>query len=337
MKRQKYDIQTIRSITQTAIAFFNLYIGWRFYLFVRYFETQGATAFVPRPPSVEAYLPISALLSFKYFLSTGIFDRIHPAGLSLFIIILFTSWLLKRGFCSWICPIGTISEWAWKLGENIFGRNIRLPRFLDYPLRSLKYLLLLFFLYAAMSMNALVLKLFLNGPYNRVADIKMLKFFTEISSTALTVILLLVIFSILSKNFWCRYLCPYGALLGILAWASPIKVTRNKEKCINCDKCTRACPSYLEVARSKRVHSVECTACLACISACPVSDALQLEPPLRSRPITNRLYAALLIGLFFSLIGLAQVTGHWQTSISLSEYQKRILEIESPIYTHPSI
>lgn len=122
MKRRKsierYRIQRIRAVVQVAIALFNVYIGWRFYLFVKYLETRGVTPFVPRPPSIEAYLPISALLSFKYFITTGVFDRIHPAGLSLFIIILLTSWFFKRGFCSWICPIGTLSEWDWKLGKK---------------------------------------------------------------------------------------------------------------------------------------------------------------------------------------------------------------------------
>jgi polyferredoxin len=52
---------------------------------------------------------------------------------------------VKKAFCSWLCPIGTLSESLWMLGRKLFGKNPGLPRWLDYPLRSLKYLLLFFF------------------------------------------------------------------------------------------------------------------------------------------------------------------------------------------------
>jgi len=42
-----------------------------------------------------------------------------------------------------------------------------------------------------------------------------------------------VVLSILLRNFWCRYLCPYGALLGVLSFFSILKVHRNAESCHN--------------------------------------------------------------------------------------------------------
>jgi len=59
---------------------------------------------------------------------------------------------------------------------------------------------------------------FINSPYNRFADVKMLSFFTDISNTALIVILVLTFLSIIIPYFWCRFLCPYGAILGILSY-----------------------------------------------------------------------------------------------------------------------
>src|SRR3989442_12428093 len=55
-----------------------------------------------------------------------------------------------------------------------FGRNFRLPRWLDIPLRGLKYLLLGLFLYAVASMSVDGIRAFLDGPYGLVADVKML-------------------------------------------------------------------------------------------------------------------------------------------------------------------
>ena len=90
---------------------------------------------------------------------------------------------------------------------------------------------------------------FLDSPYNRVADVKMLYFFERISPFGLKAVLALVGLSIVIPYSWCRYLCPYGALLGALSLLSPLKVTRHAPSCIDCNLCTKACPSHLPVAR----------------------------------------------------------------------------------------
>ena len=69
---------------------------------------------------------------------------------------------------------------------------------------------------------------------NMVADIKMLHFFTHISTLALGVLIILLVLSILIRNFWCRYLCPYGALLAALSIFSVIKIRRNDDTCTQC-------------------------------------------------------------------------------------------------------
>ncbi len=80
----------------------------------------------------------------KYFLLTGRVPAIHPAAMVLFIAFVLMSLLLKKAFCSWLCPVGTLSEHLWKLGRRVFGRNLHPPKWLDIPLRGLKYLLLAF-------------------------------------------------------------------------------------------------------------------------------------------------------------------------------------------------
>ncbi len=108
-----------------------------------------------------------------------------------------------------------IGDFGDKVAKKLFGRKLSLPKFLDYPLRSLKYLILLFFAYAIFTMSALSLQAFLDAPYNIMSDVKMYYFFAKISQFSLLVIGALFLLSIVIRNFWCRYLCPYGALLGI--------------------------------------------------------------------------------------------------------------------------
>lgn len=98
---------------------------------------------------------------------------IHPAGLFIFVAILVLSVALKKAFCSWLCPTGTLSESLWMPGNKLLGRNLQLTKWLDYPLRSLKYLLLLFFLCFFLQVDVSSPKAFIESPYNRMADVKM--------------------------------------------------------------------------------------------------------------------------------------------------------------------
>ncbi|NOY76411.1 MAG: 4Fe-4S binding protein [Calditrichaeota bacterium] len=327
------DGQKLRLSVQIIFMLATLYTGWRFVEFVHYLRFGGTP--VTRPPGVEAFLPLSSLISLKYWILTGIYNSIHPAGLAIFIAILLMGILLKRSFCTWVCPIGFLSEYLWKTGRKLFGRNVMLPKILDYPLRSIKYLLLIFFAWGILvKMSVFVLRSFIYSPYNKIADIKMLMFFEHLSSFSFWVLVGLVVLSIPIKNFWCRYLCPYGALLGFLSLFSPVRITRNPETCIDCGLCTEACPANIQVHRLKRVRSDECTTCLRCTAVCPVENTLDLRLPAKRKPIRPWVYALAIVLTFVVVTGLARLTGHWKNKISTQEYRARLQEINQPIYNH---
>jgi polyferredoxin len=315
----------LRNLVQVCFALLLLYIGVQFIRFVNYYNDFGFSSPVARPAGVEGFLPISALVALKAWISTGVFDKIHPAGLIIFLAILTISLLVKKSFCSWLCPIGTLSEGLAKIGRFFFGRNFHVPKVLDYILRSLKYLILFFFANVILlGMSGETAAAFLNSPYNMLADIKMLNFFLNLSGLAFFVVGILVILSVLFENFWCRYLCPYGALLGLISMASPLKVTRNAETCIGCGACTKACPNRLEVAETKRVWSPECTGCQNCVSACPVKETLEFKPSFINKALSPKLVAVAVIGIWLLFVITAKLTGHWQTAITSDIYQQLI-------------
>lgn len=335
LARLKNDSQFLRSTIQLAFALLCLWIGYEFHLFMKWGMSGGTESFVTRPPGVEGFLPISALMSLSYWIQTGIINNIHPASIFVLLAIVAVSVALKKAFCSWLCPVGTLSESLWMLGQRLFGRNVSLPRWLDYPLRSLKYLLLFYFAYAIATMDARSLAHFIYSPYNKVADIKMYLFFADISGFALWTILILMAGSVVIRNFWCRFLCPYGALLGLASFLSPLKITRNKATCIDCELCTRVCPSSITVHTAGRVWSDECMSCLRCVEACPVRDTLVMSPSRGTvRPVPSWVFGALLAGIFMGITGLAMLTGNWQNAISREEYQRRFQELNKPVYQH---
>ena len=315
--------QIIRRTVQYAFLVLNLWIGFEFYGFVRYYETAGATLRYSRPPGVEGWLPIASLMNLKYFLVTGRMPTTLAAGMLLLSAFLGISLLLRKAFCSWLCPIGTISEWLWKLGRKLFGRSLALPRWLDIPLRGLKYLLLGFFLFAVATMSAGAIEEFLSGPYGAVADVRMLNFFRHLGGTAAAVLIVLAALSLFLQNFWCRYLCPYGALMGIVSMLSPARIERSPEPCIDCGKCNKACPSLLPVDQLVSIRSAECTACLECVAVCPAEGALALQLP-RRRRIDPLAVAAVILILFFGAVIYGRVSGHWWPNVSERTYMETV-------------
>jgi polyferredoxin len=333
--RLKNDSQYFRLILQITFGLLIVWIGIEFFLFVRWGESAGRLPFYGRPPGVEGFLPISALMSLKYWLQTGVINDVHPSGLFVLVAIILLGALLRKSFCGWLCPIGTVSESLWRLGKKLFKNNLTITKYLDYPLRSIKYVLLGFFLYAIfVSMDVQSLKVFIYSPYNKVADIKMYYFFAQISSFALWTLIVLAFLSLVIKNFWCRYLCPYGALLGALGFLSPIKIKRNKTTCVDCNLCTKVCPSLIKVHKADTVWSDECTGCLECVQVCPVRDTLELKLHFTDSKVSNWIFASLIIGVFVGITGLAVLTGNWQNKISKEEYLKRFKELDSPLYQH---
>jgi polyferredoxin len=318
-----------------------LIIGIQFYFWYRYFATGGNSIQVPRPAGAEGFLPLSALIGLKYWLLTGVVNNVHPASLAIFLAVITVSLVFKKSFCSFICPIGLISEWHWMLGRRLLGRKFvapfgwKPPAWVDYPLRSLKYLLLFFFVKAILiGMNTDALKSFIESPYNKIADVKMLLFFIKMSSLAFGIILLLMVASLFISNFWCRYLCPYGGLLGLLSFLSPVKIRRQAGTCTDCLACTRACPAMIKVHQVKVVRSDECTNCLECVRVCPVENTLFPAAAFAKRKVSPRAVALGVLAIFLAFYIGGRISGHWTNNISEQDYIYHIQYMDGLEYNH---
>lgn len=319
--------QALRLGFQLFFVVLNLLIGIQFYWWVRWAESGGRMLEVSRPPGVEGWLPIEGLMQLKYFLMTGSIPRVHAAGFFLFISFLLMSFAFRKSFCSWLCPVGTASEYLWRLGRAAFHRSFQLPRRVDVALRSLKYVLLAFFAFAVMSMSAAAIDEFLGSSYALIVDVRMLNFFRYVGNTSALVILGLVVASVFIQNVWCRYLCPYGAFLGLASLLSPFRIARNSGTCIDCAKCAKACPSLLPVDKLIQIRSAECTGCLECVGACPAQGTLVPSMPIglrerRAIPVWSM--AAGIAILFFGLVGYAKITGHWKTTLPKQVYMQLV-------------
>jgi len=326
----------IRWAVQAAYLLFFVLVGIEFHSFYRQIVAGGPVT-AHRPAAVEGFLPISALIGLKRFLLTGHYDDVHPAGLTILIAAILSSFLARKVFCSWVCPVGGISRALEWVGKRILWKRrkkeILVHPSADLALSSLKYLLLGFFAWAILlGMDKVAIYEFQHTQYNYAADAKMLLFFTDISTTAAVTLAVLVLLSVVVKNFWCRYLCPYGALLGLVSWMSPQRVVRSASACIDCKACTRACPVEIQVHRKPSVWTPECTGCMTCVANCPVEDCLTVT---RKGKDTLSPWLIPLVGLgtIFLLWGIARVTGHWHTDLPLSTLAEAYRQ--APRLLHP--
>lgn len=324
----------VRLLVQAAFAFTCIVLGIQFARF--YQAAMAGTIPLPtRPPGAEAFLPISGIMGIFDWFYQGALNPIHPAATVLVVVAILMAVLFRKAFCSWICPVGFLSELLARFGRWSFGRNFRPWKWLDIPLRGLKYLLMAFFVVSVIMMSEAALAEFISSPYNKVADVKMGLFFVHLSRVGIIVMGVLALGSVFIQGFWCRYLCPYGALLGLFSWMSPTRVKRNESTCISCERCDAICMARLPVSKSLTVLNAECTGCLDCLAVCPVEETLVVQAG--PRPMSHMRYAAAVVGLF--LIGYvgAQVTGLWGNNITDQEYVERIQNMNGPEYGHPGM
>ena len=188
---------------------------------------------------------------------------------SFFLIGLFmaSSLLLGAFHCGWLCPFGFLQELLGKL-----GRRLRLPRFAIPPgwdryLRFLRYILF------ALSFLGLGIIYFLGTPYSQTMG------FLSGSAGAVTAGIALLtgaflVLSLFTDRPFCRYFCTEGARYGALSLVRLFTIKRNRDTCISCGICDKACPMGIEISSAKQIRNGQCINCFECIRACPKDKTL---------------------------------------------------------------
>ena len=310
-------INTLRQGTQHVLALSLLLVAVQ-YTINTILLKQGITPWLMRPDVVDAFLPIAGGIELKAIVSLNLWDQTHPAAAVMLAAVLLTGLLCKRAFCGWACPLGLAGEYLYAFRKRFIKSELTPPAWLDWPLRMLKYLLLLGLCYIVIGMPAQSIPNYLDGNYHKIADLKMALFFLTPSLITLLVFTLILALAAWRRQGFCRYLCPYGAMLGILSFASPLKIRRDTQHCLieakgmKCDKCTRACPANIIVHTKTTVRSDECQACMRCVAACPKSAALGLGLKSGHRLGHKGLLALVLIALFILPLG-AYLAGFWHS------------------------
>jgi len=239
-------------------------------------EESGRSLPVLSTASLHALCPFGGVVSIYQFASGGTFVRkIHESAFILMIIGFASAVLLGPAFCGWVCPLGSLQEWIGLLGRRIAKRrfNRMVPRRLDRVLRFLRYGVLVWVLVMTIRTGTLIFADY--DPY-----FALFNFWTgEVALSGLIILGVVLLLGLFVERPFCKYACPYGAVLGVFNLFRLVKVTRNHATCISCRRCDNVCPMNIRVSTARVVRDHQCITCMKCTSErhCPVADTVALS------------------------------------------------------------
>lgn len=310
MVKNKSNIQKVRSLVQFVFFAFMILA-----FFLHSFKESGLVSF--DFGNVHALCPLGGFETFYSYLTKGTYiKKIHASSLVLSGIIVVMALVAGRFFCSWICPFGTLNNYISILGKKIFGKNYVVPTSIDKLLKPLKYVILFVIIYFSWTLGDLIFAEY--DPWTAFAHLPGLP--ESYGETPISFIILgfVLLGALFIESFFCRYLCPLGAIQAILAKVGLVRIERDSHTCIDCGACTKNCPVGLDVAKTNVVDAAECTNCLNCVTdSCPKGiSAISIRSIYnRNGAVVTYILAGFLV--FYGFYGTAKVTGAWETSANI--------------------
>ena len=212
--------------------------------------------------------------------------------------------LFGRIFCGWVCAFGTFNDFIYMLSKRVFKVRFKINNKIDTIFKYLKYVILLFIVYFIWTKG---IKLFDNSsPWDAFAQIP--QFSQAVSGYALGFLILafITIGAIFIERFFCKYLCPLGAVFTISSKMRLFKIDKPTIKCGKCRICTTNCPMGIQLYKTQKVNNGECINCLRCTEVCPRKNAQAI---FLDKQINSTLASTVAVAAFVGLYSINNVLG----------------------------
>ncbi len=255
--------------------------------------------------NAEAWCPLGGVEGISTYLREG--NLICSLGVSNFYIlagVLAMALLLRRAFCGYVCPIGTISHWIRAAARRLGIPAIRIPYRADRGMSLLKYVVLAWILYFTWQAGELLFR----GYCPAYAMVS--RHGADILWWAYAVAGAIAAASLVTAMPFCRWFCPLAAVLSPFSRFAFTRVKRDPAACAGCRRCAGACPMGIPVDQLPQVTVARCLVCLSCVDACPQKSAgaLAWGPP---RFLGGRWPQAVLVTLLLVCVAGAASAAYW--------------------------
>ncbi|QAA30928.1 FMN-binding protein [Clostridium manihotivorum] len=240
------------------------------------------------------------------------FIRAIPA-LSEFIIVMLLTVLMGRFFCGWFCAFGTYNDWIHLISKHVFKIKFKVNERVDSVLKYVKYVILLMLLIVTCTLGSNILEG--TSPWDAFAQITDFKTVMTTLTIGLILLVLITIGALFVERFFCRYLCPLGAVFSIVSKISILKINKPTEKCGKCRACTSVCSMGIPLYKKESVKGGECIECLKCIEICPRKNT---TVNIAGEDLNPALASSVAIATFAGVYGITNLTSAVLTKAGIS-------------------
>ena len=160
--------------------------------------------------------------------------------------------VVGRGFCGFLCPVGSTLALIHFLCKKLHIKEIRRPEKFNRFIRIFRYFFCVFYFVLHFGLGI---------------------------DPGWALVVLLIITTPFMVRFWCS-ICPVGTILGLINRIGAFRLQKNAEGCVGCSACEKVCPMQNEKVftcdKTGKVFSVSCIYCGKCVEKCPKDDVLSL-------------------------------------------------------------
>ncbi len=205
--------------------------------------------------------------------------------------------IMGRFFCGFLCSFGTMGDLIWYLGTKLKLKRPRIGTKFDRILKKLKYVLLIGIVVLVWTFDVPLLE-GTDNPWSVFGMLTKLSGWTDLStilSLGKLLLVLIVLGSLSIERFFCRYLCPLGAIFAIVSKFRLFRIRKPRTKCGSCRACTKRCTMGIPLYRTNVVKSAECIDCMSCVEICPRDNVTANPKP----AIAAAVAVVALTGMYF--------------------------------------
>jgi uncharacterized protein with FMN-binding domain/Pyruvate/2-oxoacid:ferredoxin oxidoreductase delta subunit len=226
---------------------------------------------------------------------------IWPQLLAMVIIFIITI-VLGRFFCGWLCTFGAMNDFIYIISKKVFRTKFKVSEKVDSILKYLKYVILIFIIVDIWTSGSKAFDSY--SPWDTFAQVYNISGAITIHTGGFILLVIIAVGAVFIERFFCRYLCPLGAILAILSKARILKIKKFRDKCGPCRICTNNCSMGIKLYQMDKVSSEECINCFKCIEVCPRKNA-QLN--ILGENVNPLLPSAITIAVFTGVNALGSV------------------------------